>query len=649
MAPVVWITGTGARLQRRDRLGLRLAAWAAGTSRGRSASRDRRLGGGRAVRVPHVPDQRGAAPQHHLPRLPAPGPRRAAPLPEDGRAAPRWARRRCCSLQGLSSNYHLLYGALLLGLVHRPGLAARPRQTARPAAAGCSRRAVAARALRADRLALPAESRGPGLARELPAGIDLRALRVHAAHEPRLRRIGGPVRLQQQGPHFVGFVSLALAALAVAAWARGAADAERTRCCRARVWVPAAAAWPSSSSRSLSGRDVAVFGHELGPGPYRLLYATCPASSSCASPSGWPCSPCSSWRCWPGAGSRSSAARRAAVARCSPPWSPSSTSRRAPGRARARSARRAGRLSLAGREPVRGAGGDPRPRRGPRPQGDARGLLLDVPLAPVIHGYTATRCWSRRCCGGMAAEFPSEASLQALPRVGVDTAVVHHGRGSRRPAPPARRRRRRAFAAAARGRPRPLRPAGPAVAAGRIAGGALRRRAAARLREHGRRGLPHPPPPRCRPRPSPPAAASLARRGAIAARWATRARGGRRHGDGVDGRARSAATSSSKSVRRPLPVTGLVLRLRRDSAFPTRLRVGGRDATGAGPSSRASTARTGCSSWTAARRPARGGLGFDLPGRELTGLACSWRRAARRSRAGASRRSRSGSPSARAC
>jgi hypothetical protein len=47
---------------------------------------------------------------------------------------------------------------------------------------------------------------------------------------------------------------------------------------------------------------------------------------------------------------------------------------------------------------------------------------------PIIHGYTAYPPLLSRILRRAAAQFPSEMSLQVLARAGVDTVVVHHGR-----------------------------------------------------------------------------------------------------------------------------------------------------------------------------------------------------------------------------
>jgi hypothetical protein len=48
---------------------------------------------------------------------------------------------------------------------------------------------------------------------------------------------------------------------------------------------------------------------------------------------------------------------------------------------------------------------------------------------PIIHGYVSYPPLLSVLLRRAAADFPSESSVQALQRVGVDTVVVHHGRG----------------------------------------------------------------------------------------------------------------------------------------------------------------------------------------------------------------------------
>jgi hypothetical protein len=72
----------------------------------------------------------------------------------------------------------------------------------------------------------------------------------------------------------------------------------------------------------------------------------------------------------------------------------------------------------------------------------------------------------------------------------------------------------------------------------------------------------------------------------------------------------------------PLRVSGLVLRLRRDSRFPTRFRVEGRvEAGGWAPLARFDTPHVLQLVDRLLEDPRSAAIGFDLQGREVTGLA----------------------------
>src|SRR5439155_714281 len=107
-------------------------------------------------------------------------------------------------------------------------------------------------------------AREQGYVRELPPGIDLQHYVSTAPFNLVYGAIGADVRLQQRGPHFVGFVALALAAFAIGAWLlrRGG---EGEGALPASVWVPAAAALALLFVALSLGRDAFVFGHRVGP------------------------------------------------------------------------------------------------------------------------------------------------------------------------------------------------------------------------------------------------------------------------------------------------------------------------------------------------------------------------------------------------
>jgi hypothetical protein len=72
-------------------------------------------------------------------------------------------------------------------------------------------------------------------------------------------------------------------------------------------------------------------------------------------------------------------------------------------------------------------------RRGPHPQGDARGVLLHLPLQadhPRLRFLSAAAQRAAPARGPRSSR--RESSVQVLQRVGVDTVLVHHGRGKTR-------------------------------------------------------------------------------------------------------------------------------------------------------------------------------------------------------------------------
>jgi hypothetical protein len=540
-------------------------------------------------------------------------------------------------LQGLSANYHLLYGALLLGLVLLMALVARPRETARRLPVLVASAAVAAALFAPVALPYVQTAGREGYVRDLPAGIDLVHYVSTAPTNLLYGAIGTEVRLQQRGPHFVGFVSLALALLALVAVARrgravsGGPD-EEGGLLPARVWVPAAAGLALVFVALSLGRDVEVGGHRLGPGPYRLLHAAVPGFQLVRIPERLGLLAMLFVALLAGHGLTLVAARSGVVA-----------------------------LVLAALVPLEHLGPLPASTRVPvtrdvpsvyrwlasRPAGavaevpiHGEGLVREETLEmyfstfhgfkPIVHGYTAYPPLLTRVLRRMAAEFPSEASLQALQRVGVDVVIVHHGR----PVGGDLARRLRDTGRYDAGRFRDLlrradldlfdRLPG-ALAAGRIRRELRLEGADARLYESTAdevyRLVPRPPH-----EAAPfPVGLRIAEPG-----WQYRAK----LGDptlAADGRMDTAWVAPRFLLGdefyevvfgRPVVVSGLVLRLRRDSAWPTRFRVAGRDGRGA---------------WTEIARfdeahalqlldrlrddPRSAALGFDLGDQTLTGVS----------------------------
>jgi len=334
-------------------------------------------------------------------------------------------------LQGLSSNYHLLYGSLLLALVAAAALVARPRIVA--PRLGVLAAAGLAAALLLTPLLWPyvQSARAHGLSRELPEGIDAQHYLSTAPTNLIYGPMGAEVRRQQHGPHFVGLISIGLAVLAVGAWLRRRAPADPADAwLPARVWVPAAAALALLLAALSLGRDVVAFGHRLGPGPYRLLYDWVPGFRLVRIPERLGLLAMLFVALLVARGlSLVRAARLPLVATllaAAVPLehlSPLPFTETVPvGRAvpAVYSWLAADRTQALAELPVRG-------------EGLVREETVEMYFStyhwkPIIEGYTAYPSLLTRVLRRLAAQFPSRASLQAFQRIGVDTAVVHQGR-----------------------------------------------------------------------------------------------------------------------------------------------------------------------------------------------------------------------------
>ena len=496
-----------------------------------------------------------------------------------------WRTAGLMLLQGLSSNYHLLYGALTLGIVTLGGLAAAPRVVGRrlPRLALA---AAAAGALFAP-IALPylAAAREHGYARELPAGIGLEHYASTSPTNVVYGAIGTDVRLQQRGPHFVGFASLALALAAFGLWATGRRADLLPSPVPAGAWIPAAAALALLFVALSLGRDMTAWGQSLGPGPYRALHRFVPGFQLVRIPE------------------RLSLLAMLFVALLAA---------RAIALVEAR--RRPLALALAALVPLEHVSTLPVSERVPvahrvpevyrwlaaHPAGavaevpvHGEGLVREETLEmyfstvhwkPVIHGYTAYPPLLTRHLRRLAAQFPAPASVAALRRVGVDTVVVHHGQPLGRDL--ARRLRDTGgfdgdrFAALLHASGQDLYDRLPeAVAAGRIRldarfegpGARLFRSAADEVYR-----LADAPAMAAAPEPL---GAKLAPEG-----WTLRAKAGD-PAPAFDGDPRTAWVVPrallgdeflEATFPAPVRVSGVVVRLRRDSAFPTRFRVAGK-------------------------------------------------------------------------
>ena len=486
-------------------------------------------------------------------------------------------------LQGLSSNYHLLYGGLLLGIVFAACFVASPRTALRRAPWLLGSALVAA--LLFTPLALPYidAARQHGYSRDLPVGIDL----VHYVSTTPTNvvygAVGTEVRLQQRGPHFVGFASLAMAAIALGLWAAGRRADLHPTALPARVWVPAAGVLALLFVALSLGRELLVFGHDFGPGPYQLLYRFVPGFQLVRIPERlsllamlFVAMLVARTLALAGARSRWLAIALAAVVPLEH-LSPLPVTERVPVAHRVPEVYRwiaANPTGAIAEVPVHG-------------EGLVREETLEMYFSayhfkPIIHGYTAYPPLLTRHLRRLAAEFPSAVSLHALQRVGVDTVVVHHGR----PLGADLARRLRDTAEPER-LPDLLRlanqdlydrlPAG--VSAGRIRLEARLDGPPARLFRSTADEVY-----RIAPQPPMPAASFPIGRAVHDPSWRLRSKAGDpapAFDEDMDTawtvpRALLGDEFLEATFPRPILVSGVVLRLRRDSVFPTRFRLAGR-------------------------------------------------------------------------
>lgn len=551
---------------------------------------------------------------------------------ETGKRRRAWRTAGFMLLQGLSSNYHLLYGALVIALVVLGALALRPRVVA-PRLPVLAAAALAAALLFAP-IAAPylRTAREQGYVRELGPGIGLEHYLSTSPTNLFYGAIGTEVRLQQRGPHFVGFLSLGLALLALAEWALRRPRHGEEGGVPPSTWVPAAGALALVLVLLSLGPDVTAWGHRLGPGPYRLLYRWVPGFQLVRIPERLGLLAMLFVGLLAGRGLCLLETRGARV----------------------------GAVLLAALIPLEHVGPLPVSERvpvGSRVPEYVRWLaanpahaIAEVPIhgeglvreeteemyfsayhfKPIIHGYTAYPPLLSRLLRRVAAEFPSETALQTLTRLGIDTVVVHHGRpvggdlarrlrDTGQPSPEAFRRLLRLADLDLESR------LPGAVATRRIERLARFEGAPARLYQSAAdeiyRVLPsaaHAPAPFPRGQ----------RRRDPAWHYRTKI------GDPAPAADGDLSTSwrvprfllgdefFEITFDRPLRVAGVVLPLRRDSAFPTRFRVAGRVPRGGWIElARLDEAHVLQLVDRLREDPGRAALGFDLGGRPLEGIS----------------------------
>jgi hypothetical protein len=350
-----------------------------------------------------------------------------------GKSRHAWTTAGCLLLQGLSSNYHLLYGALLVGLVTLGGLLVRPRVVARRLPLLAAAALVAFAAFLPVAVPYMRTARAHALSRDLPEGMGLEHYVSTMPTNVIYGAMGAPVRLQQRAAHFIGFIPLALALAALVLWARRGGDAEDGGIVSTRVWMPSAALLALLLIALSLGRDIDVLGHRLSPGPYRFLYQYVPGFQlvriperlgllamlfiALLSSGGLAALRRAGWR---------KTALLLAAAIPLEHLSPLPRTERVPiGRDIPRVYRFLADYDAQAivEVPTRGEGLIRRET--------VEAYFSTVHWRPIVQGYTAYPPLLSRMLRRAADDFPADWSTQAFARVGVNTVVVHHGRRAR--------------------------------------------------------------------------------------------------------------------------------------------------------------------------------------------------------------------------
>ncbi|HWX24676.1 MAG TPA: hypothetical protein VN083_06510, partial [Vicinamibacteria bacterium] len=342
-------------------------------------------------------------------------------------------------LQGLADNYTVVYGALLLGLVTVIAVAARPSHVAHRVP-GLVLPALAAGALFSPIvLAYVGASRIYGYARGLPAGIDLERYLTTIPTNLIYGAIHGQAFAERNHPHFVGFLALSLAAAALIPWAlfretglaTSAAPREADSLFPSRVWVPTAAALALLFVAFSLGSDVVVFGRPVGPGPYRLLHDFVPGFRYLRFPERLSLIAMLfvallAGRALTLLGRHGLSVPALLLAALLPieHLSPLPTSERVPVEPEVPEV-----YHWLARSPVHALAEVPIHGFGLIRKEVLEEYFSTYHFKPIIHGLVTFAPPLSRILRQMADEFPSDLSLQAFQRVGVDTVVVHWGRG----------------------------------------------------------------------------------------------------------------------------------------------------------------------------------------------------------------------------
>lgn len=351
-------------------------------------------------------------------------------LSDSGASKHVWRLSFLMLLQALSSNYHLAYGSLLVGLITLIFLVARPVATLRI----LPRLAVASTV--AAVLYVPViwpyaqNATEYGYRRELPTGIDFAHYFTTSPTNVWYGAIGAEARLQQLGPHFIGFLAIGGALLVLCAWSLRRLPEAKDALIRPAIWVPISAGFAVLFIALSLGKDMTAFGKTIGPGPYRILFHFVPGFQFIRVPE------------------RLSLIAMLFIALLAG-MAVTLLNRRG---------LRAPAMLLAVLVPLEHLSPLPLTQRVPVGRElpavydwlkrDTAGAIAEAPihgeslvrketlemyfstrhLRPIIHGYTAYPPLLAGLMRRLAEQFPEDVSLQGLWRAGVDTVVLHHGR-----------------------------------------------------------------------------------------------------------------------------------------------------------------------------------------------------------------------------
>ena len=341
-----------------------------------------------------------------------------------------WRLALVMLLQALCSNYHLAYGSFLVGLVTLMFLLVKPANTMRKLPSLAVASAVAAVLYLPVILPYVQNAIDYRYTRELPSGVDLTHYVSTTPTNIWYGAIGAEVRLQQQGPHFIGFVALGCALLALGAWAFRRLPELNHVLLRASIWIPISAALALLFIALSLGKDMVLSGETLGPGPYRILFNYVPGFQLIRIPERLGLIAMMFVGLLVGMGltllDRWGFRRVALFLAVMVPLEHISP------------------LPVTDRIPV----GSDVPAVYDWLKRDKARAVAEVPihgealirketlemyfstrhLKPIIHGYTSYPPMMTSVLRRLAEQFPDDVSLTGLSRVGVDTVVVHRGR-----------------------------------------------------------------------------------------------------------------------------------------------------------------------------------------------------------------------------